>query len=53
MKEKISDFPWEQGYEMQDYGCFSEEAVGYPHVAVEVAEMPEYRRSLRAMVLVD
>lgn len=38
LKEKVKIFIEELGHQIEDYGCYSEEAIDYPDVAYKVAE---------------
>ncbi len=45
LKEEISDFLINQGYEVKDFGCFSEESVDYPdyaHPSARAVESGKY-----------
>jgi ribose 5-phosphate isomerase B len=49
LKEKIIRLLTEKGYESQDFGCHTEQAVDYPDIAVKVAEAimrGEYERGI-------
>lgn len=37
-KEKVKDFLQKKGYQVTDFGAFSEESVDYPDFALKVAE---------------
>jgi ribose 5-phosphate isomerase B len=39
LKQRLVEYLEERGYEVKDYGCYSEDPVDYPDVAVEVAEV--------------
>lgn len=41
LKEVLKSFLTEKGYEMKDFGCFSEESIDYPDFAHPVASMVE------------
>ncbi|MFY7668477.1 MAG: ribose 5-phosphate isomerase B [Crocinitomicaceae bacterium] len=41
LKGKIIQFLESKGYEVKDFGCFSEESIDYPDFAHPVAEMVE------------
>lgn len=41
LKEVLKSFLIEKGYEMKDFGCFSEESIDYPDFAHPVASMVE------------
>lgn len=41
LKEVLKSFLIEKGYEMKDFGCFSEESIDYPDFAHPVAFMVE------------
>ncbi len=38
LKEKIKDYLLNNGYNVEDFGCFSEESTDYPDYALKVAE---------------
>ena len=38
LKEAIKDYLLNNGYEVEDFGCFSEESVDYPDFALKVAK---------------
>ena len=38
LKEKLKTYLLEKGYEVKDYGCFSEESIDYPDFGHPVAE---------------
>ncbi len=38
LKEVIKEYLAEKGYEVEDFGCFSQESVDYPDYAKKVAE---------------
>lgn len=38
LKEKLKAYLLEKGYEVKDYGCFSEESIDYPDFGHPVAE---------------
>ena len=37
-KEKTKEYLLNKGYEINDYGCFSEESVDYPDFAHQLAD---------------
>lgn len=41
LKEAVKKYLAEKGYEVKDYGCFSEESIDYPDFGHPVAEMVE------------
>lgn len=41
LKEVLKSFLTEKGYEMKDFGCYSEESIDYPDFAHPVASMVE------------
>lgn len=41
LKEVIKPFLTEKGYEMKDFGCYSEDSIDYPDFAHPVASMVE------------
>jgi ribose 5-phosphate isomerase B len=41
LKESVKQYLSEKGFEMKDFGCFSEESIDYPDFGHPVAEMVE------------
>lgn len=50
LKTAIIDHLREQGYEMQDFGCFNEESCDYPIIAKEVAKAIQETRGRGILV---
>lgn len=42
LKEKIKEYLLNNGYNVEDFGCFSEESVDYPDYALKVAKAVSY-----------
>lgn len=51
LKGKIIQFLESNGYEVQDYGCFSEESIDYPDFAHPVAEMVEQNQGMLGILI--
>lgn len=51
LKGKIIQFLNESGYEVKDFGCFSEESIDYPDFAHPVAEMVEQNTGMLGILI--
>lgn len=51
LKGKIIHFLNESGYEVKDFGCFSEESIDYPDFAHPVAEMVEQNTGMLGILI--
>jgi ribose 5-phosphate isomerase B len=51
LKGKIINFLETQGYEVKDFGCFSEESIDYPDFAHPVAEMVEQNKDMLGILI--
>jgi ribose 5-phosphate isomerase B len=51
LKEALSDYLRELRYDVIDFGCYSQDEVDYPDVAIEVAEAVATRRFDRAILV--
>jgi len=50
-KEKIADILEKKGFQITDFGCFSEDSVDYPDFAHPVAEAVEKNESIRGVLI--
>jgi ribose 5-phosphate isomerase B len=51
LKGKIIQFLESKGYEVKDFGCFSEESIDYPDFAHPVAEMIEQNTGMLGILI--
>jgi ribose 5-phosphate isomerase B len=51
LKEKIIEFLESKGYQVKDFGCFSEESIDYPDFAHPVAEMIEQNTGMLGILI--
>ena len=51
LKGKIIQFLESKGYEVKDFGCFSEESIDYPDFAHPVAEMVEQNTGMLGILI--
>lgn len=51
LKGKIIQFLESKGYEVKDFGCFSEESIDYPDFAHPVAEMVEENTGMLGILI--
>jgi ribose 5-phosphate isomerase B len=51
LKGKIIQFLESKGYEVKDFGCFSEESIDYPDFAHPVAEMIEENTGMLGILI--
>jgi ribose 5-phosphate isomerase B len=51
LKKKIIDFLEKKGYQVKDFGCFSEESIDYPDFAHPVAEMVEQNKETLGILI--
>jgi ribose 5-phosphate isomerase B len=51
LKGKIIQFLESNGYQVQDFGCFSEESIDYPDFAHPVAEMVEQHKEMLGILI--
>ena len=51
LKGKIIEFLESKGYEVKDFGCFSEESIDYPDFAHPVAEMIEQNTGMLGILI--
>lgn len=51
LKGKIIQFLESKGYEVKDFGCFSEESIDYPDFAHPVAEMVEENKGMLGILI--
>jgi ribose 5-phosphate isomerase B len=51
LKGKIIEFLQAQGYEVVDFGCFSEESIDYPDFAHPVAEMVAKNKEMLGILI--
>jgi ribose 5-phosphate isomerase B len=51
LKGKIIEFLESKGYQVKDFGCFSEESIDYPDFAHPVAEMVEENTGMLGILI--
>jgi ribose 5-phosphate isomerase B len=51
LKGKIIEFLESKGYQVEDFGCFSEESIDYPDFAHPVAEMIEQNTGMLGILI--
>lgn len=51
LKGKIIEFLESKGYQVKDFGCFSEESIDYPDFAHPVAEMIEQNTGMLGILI--
>ncbi len=51
LKQHIISFLEESGYEVKDFGCYSEESIDYPDFAHPVAEMVESNEGMLGILI--
>jgi ribose 5-phosphate isomerase B len=51
LKGKIIEFLESKGYQVKDFGCFSEESIDYPDFAHPVAEMVEQNTGMLGILI--
>ncbi len=51
LKEQVSQYLRDLGYEIKDFGCFSEESIDYPDYAHPVAELIEANPGMRGILI--
>ena len=51
LKGKIIEFLESKGYQVEDFGCFSEESIDYPDFAHPVAEMVEENTDMLGILI--
>jgi ribose 5-phosphate isomerase B len=51
LKEKIKDYLIKKGYEVKDFGCFSEDSIDYPDYGHPVADMVENNNGLKGILI--
>ena len=51
LKEIIKNHLIAKGYEMKDFGCFSEESIDYPDYAHPVANMIEENKGMKGILI--
>ncbi len=51
LKEQVSQYLRDLGYEVKDFGCFSEESIDYPDYAHPVAELIEANPGMRGILI--
>lgn len=51
LKEKLKPWLTEQGFEVKDFGCYSEESVDYADFAHPVADMVEQNKGIKGIVI--
>ncbi|HQP91260.1 MAG TPA: ribose 5-phosphate isomerase B [Candidatus Omnitrophota bacterium] len=51
LKEKIGDFLKKAGYQVLDFGAFSEESVDYPDTAYEVAKAVSIKKTAKGILI--
>lgn len=51
LKEQLIEYLQGKGYEMKDFGCFSEDSIDYPDFAHPVAEMVESNEGMLGILI--
>lgn len=51
LKEELKSYLTSKGYEMKDFGCYSEESVDYPDFAHPVASMVEENKDMKGILI--
>lgn len=51
LKEKIKVYLIEKGFEVKDFGCFSEDSIDYPDYGHPVAEMVENNEGIKGILI--
>lgn len=51
LKEVLKQYLTEKGYEVQDFGCFSEDSIDYPDYGHPVADMVEANKGMLGIVI--
>jgi ribose 5-phosphate isomerase B len=51
LKELIRQYLLDVGYEVKDFGCFSEESIDYPDYAHPVSEMVQENEGMRGILI--
>lgn len=51
IKEQVSQYLQDLGYEVKDFGCFSEQSIDYPDYAHPVAELIEANPGMRGILI--
>jgi len=51
LKEQVSQYLQDLGYEVKDFGCFSEQSIDYPDYAHPVAELIEANPGMRGILI--
>lgn len=51
LKNKVVEYLKEKGFEVKDFGCFSEESIDYPDFGHPVAEMVEQNSGMFGIVM--
>ncbi|TNF48248.1 MAG: ribose 5-phosphate isomerase B [Bacteroidetes bacterium] len=51
LKEELISYLKQKGYELKDFGCYSEESIDYPDYAHPVAEMVENNPGMLGIII--
>ena len=51
LKEKVKSYLTDKGYELRDFGCFSEESIDYPDFGHPVANMVEENSGMLGILI--
>ena len=51
LKEQVSQYLQDLGYEVKDFGCFSEESIDYPDYAHPVADLVEANQGMLGIII--
>lgn len=51
LKERIKEYLTQKGYEVQDFGCFSEDSIDYPDYGHPVASLVEENKGMLGVLI--